>query len=122
MSLTLSQFLWLVLTFAAVVGVTFLVVFLIQLRRTAREAEKTLIEMRVLTGSLQVTSQKINQKLDDLGSLVEAAQKTANGLSNVSWYLSTKVARPGYRYWPMVVPFLRWVWRRWRKKKEETNG
>ncbi len=119
MSLSLSQFLWLVLTFAAVIAATFLVVFLIQLRRTAREAEKTLIEMRTLAGSLQVTSQKINQKLDDLGSLVDAAQKTANGLSNVSWYLSTRVARPAYRYWPLVLPFLRWVWRRWRKRKEE---
>jgi len=122
MSLTLSQFLFLVLTIAAVVAVTYLVLFLSQLRKTAQEGEKTLREVRTLAGNLNLISQDVTQKLEDLNEAVEAARKAAMNVSDASRFFSRRVMRPSTRYWPFVVPLLRLVWRQWRKKKEEKNG
>jgi hypothetical protein len=122
MSLTLSQFLHLILTFAAVVGVTFLVLYLIQLRKTAREAEKALMEFRELVVNLNSTNQKVNQKIDELGSVFEATRKAATGLSQASMFFSNKVMRPTFRYWPIIIPLLRLVMRQRKKKKEAKNG
>jgi hypothetical protein len=123
MPLTLSQFLFLVLTFSAVVAVTFLVKFLIQLQKTAREGEKTLIEVHDLVVNLNATSQKVNQKIEELGDLVDAARKAAVGLSEASLFLSTRIMRPAARYWPLALPLIRLVLRQWKKKKkEEKNG
>ena len=123
MSLTLSQFLFLVLPFAAVVAVTFLVMFLNQLRKTAREGEKTLIEARELVSNLNATSLKVNQKVEELGEVVDAARKAAVGISAASMFLSSRIMRPASRYWPFIFPLVRLVMRQWReKKKEENNG
>ena len=124
MLLTLSQFLFLILTFAAVVAVTFLVIFLIQLRKTAREGEKTLIEVHALVANLNATSQKVNQKIEELGDVVDAARKAAVGISDVSMFLSTRVMKPATRYWPFILPLIRLVLRQRKnkKKKEEKNG
>ena len=46
MTLTLNQVLWIILTVAGVVVLTFLALFLNQLRKTAREAETTLVKAR----------------------------------------------------------------------------
>lgn len=123
MSLSLSQFLFLVLTFAAVVAVTFLVMFLNQLRKTAREGEKTLAEAHELMVKLNATSQKVNQRIEEVGEMVEAARKAAVGISDASRFLSPRFMRPASRYWPFVVPLIRLIWRQLRKKKkEEKNG
>jgi methyl-accepting chemotaxis protein len=122
MSLTLSQFLFLVLTIAAVVAVTFLVLFLSQLKKTAQEGEKTLREMRTLAVNLNTISQSVNEKLDGLGDVVDATRKAAVNLSDASQFFSRRVMRPASRYWPLIVPALRLVWRQMRKKKEEKNG
>ncbi len=123
MSLTLSQFLFLVLTFAAVVAVTFLAMFLNQMRKTAREGEKTLIEARELVTNLNSTSLKVNQKVEELGDVVDAARKTAVGISDATMFLSTRIMKPATRYWPFVLPLVRLIMRQWRKKKkEEENG
>jgi uncharacterized protein YoxC len=122
MSLTLSQFLFLVLTIAAVVAVTFLVLFLSQLRKTAKEGEKTLREMRTLAGNLNTISQNVNQKIDGLGDVVESTRKAAVGLSDATMYFSQRMMRPASRYWPFVIPMIRLVWRQFRKRKEKKNG
>lgn len=122
MSLTLSQFLFLVLTIAAVVAVTFLVLFLSQLRKTAKEGEKTLREMRTLADNLNTLSQNVNQKVDGLGDVVESTRKAAVGLSDATMYFSQRMMRPASRYWPFVIPAIRLVWRQLRKRKEKKNG
>jgi hypothetical protein len=123
MSLTLSQFLFLILTFAAVVAVTYLVLFLNQLRKTAREAEKTLAAAHELVVNLNSTSQKFNQRIEEVGEVVEAARKAAVGISDASLFFSNRIMRPASRYWPFMVPLIRLFWRQWRKKKkEEKNG
>ncbi len=123
MSLSLSQFLFLVLTFAAVVAVTFLVIFLNQLRKTAREGEKALAEVHELVVKLNATSHTVNQRIEEVGEMVEAARKAAVGISDASRFFFPRVMRPASRYWPFVVPLVRVIWRQWRKKKkEEKNG
>ena len=54
MTLTLNQVLWIILTVAAVVAVTFLAMFLNQLRRTAREGEKTLAKAQEMLDGMKL--------------------------------------------------------------------
>ncbi len=124
MSLTLNQFLFLVITIAVVVAVTFLVSMIIQLRRTAREGEKTLKEIRELARNLTETNKKVNEKMDDLRVTLDAAKKSAVGISEIVGFTTAKIIRPSSKYWPMLFPILRFGWRQIRKKKrkEEKNG
>jgi hypothetical protein len=122
MSLTLNQFLLLVLTFAAVVAATFLVMFLVQLRKTTKEAEKTLIEARALVSTLNTTSQQINAKIENLGEVVDASKKAAVAVSEASMLLSTRFVRPASKYWPILFPLIRVGLRLLKKKKEDKNG
>src|SRR5512137_1673449 len=80
MTLTLNQVLGIILTVAAVVAVTFLVLFLNQLRRTAREGEKTLVKAQETMDGLQVIEAKINSSLDSVGEVLAVSKKAAAGL------------------------------------------
>jgi len=124
MSLTLNQFLFLVITICIVVFVTFLVTLIVQLRKTAREGEETLVEIRDLVGNLKETGQKVNTKIDDLTPVLEATKKTVSSISDVSWFLTMKVIKPSSKYWPILFPLLRLGWRQMKKKrkKEDKNG
>lgn len=122
MSLTLNQFLFLVITIAIVVAVTFLVMLIVQLRKTAREGEKTLNEIRELAKNLKETERNVNAKIDDLGSVLEATKKTAVGISEIAWFLTTKIVKPSSKYWPFLFPFIRFGWRQIKKRKEKKNG
>jgi predicted PurR-regulated permease PerM len=119
MSLTLNQFLFLILTFAAVVAVTFLVIFLIQLRKTAKETTSTMLEIRSLVKNLNDASLKINTQFDDLQDILEATKKTATGLSEAAWFLAVKIIRPSSKYWPLIYPLIRLGWRQLKRKKKE---
>ena len=124
MSLTLNQFLFLVLTIAAVVAVTFLVAFIIQLRKTAREGEETLKELKELVRNLKETDKIVKDKMNDLGVTLDAAKKSAVGISEIVGFTTAKIIRPSSKYWPILFPILRYVWRQFKKKKrkEENNG
>jgi len=124
MSLTLNQFLLLVITIAAVVAVTFLVTLFVQLRKTAKQGEETLRELRALVQNLKETNIKVNNKIDDLGEIVEASKNTVVSLSEIAFFLSTKIIKPSSKYWPFLFPFIRLGWRHLRKKKqkEDKNG
>ena len=117
MSLTLNQFLLLAITLAVVVAVTFLVTLIVQFRKTAKEGEDTLKEIRQMALRLQQTNRKINTKIDDVADIVAASRKTAVSLSELAWFLSTKIIRPSSRYWPFLFPLVRMGWRQFRKKK-----
>ncbi len=118
MLLTLNQTLFLVLTAAALVVVVFLVLFLVQLRRTARQGEQTLAEVADLAASLKELERKINARIDDVGELLESSKKTAAGLAEASLFLTTKVVRPAARYWPILFPLLRMGWNQVKKLKK----
>jgi predicted PurR-regulated permease PerM len=122
MPLTLTQFLLLVITLAVVVGVTFLITLVTQLRRTLKEGEKTLAEITELAKHLQDTNQKVQAKIDDFGEMITASKKTVIGLSEITWFLTTKILRPSSKYWPLLFPLLRFGWRRFKKRKEDKNG
>jgi len=124
MSLTLNQFLGLLLTFVAVVVATVVVVFLLQLRRTVRQAESTLTQINSLVKNLEETSRKVNNELDEAGELIKASKKIATSVADLTWMATTKFIRPSSKYWPIVFPLLRLGWRQWRKfrQKEGKNG
>jgi hypothetical protein len=122
MSLTLNQFLFLVITISIVVAVTYLVLLMIQLRKTAKEGERTLLEINALVKRLQDTTAKIDGKVDDMGEIVQATKKTAIGLAEASTFLVYRVVRPAFRYWPFLFPLVRLGLRILKKKKEAKNG
>lgn len=122
MPLTLNQFLLLVLTFAAVIFVIFLVLFIAQLRRTAAEGERTLAEVRKLIENLNDLEKDIQARLKDLGQIMEASKKTVLNFSEASFFLATRVMRPAARYWPFIHPLITFLWRHFRKRKEKHNG
>jgi len=121
MPLTLIQFLWLVITIAVVVAVTFLVGLLRQLRKTAREAEKTFIEVKMLVVEARETSRSVQSKLEDVGELVQASKKTVVSISEIAWFVTTKLLRPRSKYWPFLFPLMHLGWRQAKKFKEEKN-
>ena len=115
MQLTLNQFLLLAITLAVVVAVTFLVILFIQLRRTAKEGEETLIKFRSLVKHLDETSQKALEKMDDVDQTFKTVKKTASQFSEIGWLLTARFIRPSTRYWPVLYPLLRFGWRQWKK-------
>jgi hypothetical protein len=121
MPLTLNQFLLLIITIAVVVAVTFLVNLLIQLRKTAREAEKALIEVKMLVEETRETNRSVQSKVEDVGQLIQASKKTALNVSEIAWFVTTKILRPSSKYWPFIYPLMRLGWRQAKKFKEEKN-
>ena len=121
MPLTLNQFLLLIITIAAVVAMTFLVNLMIQLRKTAREAEKTLIEIKMLVEETRDTNRSVQSKVEDVGQLIQVSKKTALNLSEIVWFVTTKILRPSSKYWPFIYPLMRLGWRQAKKFKEEKN-
>jgi len=122
MPLTLNQVLLIILTVAAVVAVVFLVRFLVQLRRTAREGEKTLARAQELMEGMKEIEAKLNASLDDIGQVLQASKKAATGLSQVAGFLSTRVVQPSLKFWPILFPLVRLGWLRLKKRKEKKDG
>ncbi len=122
MLLTFNQTLFLILTVAAVVIAVFLILFLLQLRRTAREAEKSLQELQVTLEKLKTIEDKVERHLDETGTIIQSAKKTVSGLSELSLFLTTRVVRPASKYWPVIFPLMRYGWQLIKKRKEKKNG
>ena len=122
MILTLNQVLNIILTVAAVVVVTFLALFLNQLRKTAREAEKTMAKAQEAIDGLQVIEAKINAGLDNVGEVLATSKKAVSGVSEVTRYLTAKVVRPSVKYWPILIPLLRYGLQQMKKRKEKKDG
>jgi len=119
MPLTLNQALFLVLTIAAVVVAVYLVMLLIQIRRTAREGERTLAEVRELAEGLKVIERKLNARMDDVGDFLTSTKKLTAGLAQAGLFLTTRVASPASRFLPVLFPILLMGLRRLKKKKGE---
>ncbi len=122
MPLTLNQFLFLVLTFVAVALAVYIIRFLAQLRRMAVEAEKTIVEARRLIANLNELQQTIKDRTEDLGEIMEASKQTVGNLAEASFMLTTRILKPASRYWPLIYPLLKFLWRRRKKRKEKKNG
>lgn len=122
MPLTLNQALFLIITFAIVIAVVYLVRLFSQLRKTAVEGEKALAEFRELAKSLNELDLLVKAKVENLGQTLEAAKKAAVNLSEASYLVTTKIVRPSSVYLPLVLPVARFVWRHLKKRKESKNG
>jgi hypothetical protein len=122
MTLTLNQVLGIILTVAAVVTVVYLVFFLSQLRRTAREGEKTLIKAQEAMDELKVIEAKINASLDNVGEVLAVSKRAAAGLSEISLFLTSKVIRPSAKFWPFLFPLVSFGLRQLKKRKEKKDG
>lgn len=122
MLLTLNQVLAIILTVAAVVVATLLALFLVQVRRTAREGEKTLAKAQEVMDGMMGIEAKIDAGLDDLGQVLATSKKAVSRLSEMTFFLSTKVLRPSAKYWPFLFPLLRFGWRQMKKRKERHHG
>jgi len=116
MSLTLNQFLLLVITICIVVSVAFLIALIAQLRKTAKEGEETLVEIRDLIENLRETDKKVNAKIDDLTPVIEATKTTAARISDIAWLFTARFFKPSSKYWPYIFPILHLGWRHMKKK------
>jgi hypothetical protein len=119
--MTLNQILFLVLTLAGVVVAVYLVRLFAQLRRTAAQGELTLAEFRELAKSLNELDILVKQRVEDLGSTLEASRKAAVGLSEASFLLTTKILSPSSKILPLALPVARFVMQYLKKKKEKKN-
>lgn len=122
MTLTLDQVLFIILTVAAVVIATVLALFLLQLRRTAREGERTLVKAQEAMEGLRVIEAKLNASLDDVGEVLKTSKKAAAGLSEITLFLATKVVRPSAKYWPFLIPLVRLGLQQMKRRKEKKDG
>jgi len=121
MSLSLNEILLLIITIAVVVAVFFLIPVFIQIKRTMKEGEKSLEQIKELAQELKETSSKIHPTVENASELVESAKKTAVNLSEITWLIATRIVRPSSRYWPFIFPFLRLGWRQIKKKGGNKN-
>jgi len=121
MPLTLNQFLLLVLTLAAVIVAVTLVRLFAQLRRTAIEGEEALAAVRDLAKSLSELEVLVKQRVEDLGTTLEASKKAAAGVAEASVLLTTKVLGPTSKILPIALPVARFVMRYMKKRKEKKN-
>lgn len=121
MLLTFNQVLYLILTVAAAVLVTYLVLFLIQLKRTFSEAEKAIQDLQSNLKKLEKIEDKLDRHLDEAGTIINSTKKTISGLSELSMFMTSRVIRPASRYWPILFPMLRFSWQLMKKRKEKKN-
>jgi len=122
MLLTLNQVLAIILTVAAVVVATLLALFLVQVRRTAREGEKALAKAQEVMAEMKALEVKLHDGLDDFGQVLATSKKAVSRLSEMTFFLSTKVIRPSAKFWPFLFPLLRFGWQQMKKRKERHHG
>jgi len=122
MPLTLNQALLLIITFAFVIAIIFLIRLFAQLRKTAVEGEKTLAEIRDLAKNLKELDELVKEKIGEMGKTLEASKKAAVNLSEAAMLVTTKILRPSSNYLPLILPVARFLWRQWKKRKEKKHG
>jgi predicted PurR-regulated permease PerM len=122
MPFTLNQFLLLLITIAVVVAITVFVMFIFQLRSTAKQGEETLVKLKELMANLSEISKKVNTKVDDLGQTLEATKKMAANLGEITGFFAKKIFEPSSKYFVFLVPLLRFAWRLMKKTKEDKHG
>lgn len=121
MPLTFDQFLFLVITFAAVIVAVYLIRLFAQLRKTAAEGERTLAELGVLTKNLNELDLVIKEKVEDLGKTLDASKKAAIKISEASFLITSKILRPSSKFLPLALPIAHFVWRHLKKQKEKAD-
>ena len=119
MSLTLNEFLLLVITIAVVGIAVFLIMLFIQIKKTAKAGEETLEEITDLVKELKTVSQEIQPAIKDAGEMIDSARKTAGNLKKITDVITIKIIRPYSRYWPVLFPLLKIGWKQIKKRKKK---
>ena len=117
--MSLTNILLIVLIVAAVIAIVFLVRLFIQLRTTAREAEKTLVEVRVLVQHLSELDLEVKARVEELGDTLRVSRKAAVGLSEATIQVTSKLLPGPAKFLPLVLPVASFVLRQMKKKKEK---
>jgi hypothetical protein len=115
----LNSILLIVLTATAVVAVVFLVLLFIQLRKTAGEAEKTLVEVRVLVQNLSELDLEVKARVEELGGTFGVFRKAAIEISKAAMMVTSRFLPAPARYLPFVLPVARYIMRQINKGKEK---
>jgi uncharacterized protein YlxW (UPF0749 family) len=122
MPLTLNQVLLIIVAFAFVLAVVFLIRLFAQLRRTAAEGERALAEFRELARSLNELDLLVKQRVEDLGQTLAASKKAAANVAEASALITSRFLAPSAKYLPIILPVARFVWRQIGKRKEKKHG
>ena len=120
--MSLTQVLLIILTIAAVVAVVFFVLLYIQLRRTAAEAEKTLVEARALVKSLHELDLSVKARVEDVGETLQASRKAAVAVAEASMLVTAKFMPAPAKYLPYILPVARFVFQQMKKRKEKEKS
>jgi len=118
----LTHILLIVLTAAAVLGTIFLILLFLQLRRTAAEAQRTLVEVRALAKNLSELDLVVKDRVEELGETLRASKKAATGLSEATMLVTSKFLPAPAKYFPFILPVARFVMRQMKKRKEKSDG
>jgi hypothetical protein len=107
-----------VLVLAAVVAVVFLIRLLIQLRATAQEAEKTLVEVRVLAQNLSALDLEIKDRVAEMGDSIGVFRKAAVDVSLAALRVGWKFLPAPAKFLALALPVARFVTRQIKQMKE----
>ena len=118
MTLTLNQFLFLVLTIAVVAFIAYLIPTIRQLKETAKRAEEVLNETKELISHFQETEKLINAQIEGLEDLIKTSKKTLTNISDIAWFISKKLLKPSTRYLGAILPLINFGWQLYKKKKK----
>ncbi len=121
MALTLNQILFLILTITAVVVAVFLILLLLHLRRACEETEKAMHELRQAAANLKTLEAALQEKLEDVGYILDAGKKAAHGLTQTVQAFGSGPLKPLAKVWPLLVPIVGYLVRRWKSRKEEKD-
>ena len=115
----LNSILLIVLTCAAVVAVVFLVRLSIQLRKMAGEAEKTLVEVRVLVQNLSELDLEVKARVEELGGTFGVFRKAAIEISKAAMMVTSRFLPTPVRYLQLILPVARYIAQQINKGKEK---
>ena len=110
-----------VLVAAAVVAVVFLVRLLIQLRATAEEAGKTLVEVRELAQNLSELDLEIKARIEETGDAIGVFRKAAVDVSRAALVAAWRFLPTPAKYLVLILPAARYVIRQIQQGKEYQN-
>jgi hypothetical protein len=110
-----------VLVSAAVVAVVFLVLLLIQLRTTAAEAGKTLVEVRVLAQNLSELDLEIKARIEEAGDTIGVIRKAAGDVSKAALLAVWKFLPSPAKYLTLLLPAARYIAQQIKQGKEDQN-
>lgn len=103
------------------VAVVFLVRLFIQLRTTVAEAEKTLVEVRVLVKNLNELDLEVKARVEELEAVLGASRKIGDGISGATMMVTSKLFPTPAKFLPLALPLLRFVVRKMKKGKEKKH-